>query len=136
MSDYLNVPQDTALDLTDIDTLTRLSMAIMIKENGQSEVSKISNDVIYKGIHSALGLVSLPDSPQASKRLTGSAAFDALDASDQAKYLKQASLMDKERQQQQQEKLGTALADSFAAWENGLDAPNAPSENYHFCFRL
>ncbi|MDN0017982.1 hypothetical protein [Providencia stuartii] len=128
VSDYLNVPRDTALDLTDIDTLTRLSMAIMIKENGQSEVSKISNDVISNGIHSALGLASLPDSPQASKRLTGSAAFDALDASDQAKYLKQASLIDKERQQQQQEKLGTALADSFAAWENGFDAPNAPSE--------
>ncbi|WOC01665.1 MULTISPECIES: hypothetical protein [unclassified Providencia] len=128
VSDYLNVPRDTILDLTDLDTLTRLSMAIMIQENGKDEVAKLSSNDLSSGIQSALGLVSLPDSPQASKRLTGSAAFDALDASDQAKYLKQASLIDKERQQQEQEQLGTALADSFAAWERGLDAPNAPSE--------
>lgn len=128
VSDYLNVPRDTVLDLTNLDTLTRLSMAIMIQENGKDEVAKLSSNDLSSGIQSALGLVSLPDSPQASKRLTGSAAFDALDASDQAKYLKQASLIDKERQQQEQEQLGTALADSFAAWERGLDAPNAPSE--------
>ncbi|MBN4863281.1 hypothetical protein [Providencia stuartii] len=128
VSDYLNVPRDTVLDLTDLDTLTRLSMAIMIQENGKDEVAKLSSNDLSSGIQSALGLVSLPDSPQASKRLTGSVAFNALDASDQAKYIKQASLMDKERQQQEQEQLGTALADSFAAWERGLDAPNAPAE--------
>ncbi|WP_144141221.1 hypothetical protein [Providencia rettgeri] len=128
VSDYLNVPRDTALDLTDLDTLTRLSMAIMIQENGQGEVSKLSNDDISSGIQSALGLVSLPSSPNAPKRLTGSVAFDALDESDQAKYLKQAEQMDKQRQQQLQTELGTTISDSYAAWENGLDAPNAPSE--------
>ncbi|MEQ5318009.1 hypothetical protein ABN239_13315 [Providencia vermicola] len=127
VSDYLNVPRDTALDLTDLDTLTRLSMAIMIQENGQGEVSKLSNDDISSGIQSALGLVSLPSS-NAPKRLTGSVAFDALDESDQAKYLKQAEQMDKQRQQQLQTELGTTISDSYAAWENGLDAPNAPSE--------
>lgn len=128
VSDYLNVPRDTVLDLTDLDTLTRLSMAIMIQENGQGEVSKLSNDDISSGIQSALGLVSLPSSPNAPKRLTGSVAFDALDESDQAKYLKQAEQMDKQRQQQLQTELGTTISDSYAAWENGLDAPNAPSE--------
>lgn len=128
VSDYLNVPRDTVLDLTDLDTLTRLSMAIMIQENGQGEVSKLSNDDISNGIQSALGLVNLSSSPNAPKRLTGSVAFDALDESDQAKYLKQAEQMDKQRQQQLQTELGATISDSYAAWENGLDAPNAPSE--------
>lgn len=127
VSEYLNVPRDTRLDLTDLNTLTRLSMAIMIKENGQSEFDKIAGDDISNGIQAALGLVDLQQSGQAPKRLTGSAAFDALDQSDQAKYLRQAEQMDKQRQQKAQEELGTRMADAYAAWENGLDAPSAPS---------
>ncbi|MEA1624732.1 hypothetical protein RPN16_24575 [Salmonella enterica] len=127
VSEYLNVQRDTRLDLTDLNTLTRLSMAIMIKENGQSEFDKIAGDDISNGIQAALGLVDLPQSGQAPKRLTGSAAFDALDQSDQAKYLRQAEQMDKQRQQKAQEELGTRMADAYAAWENGLDAPGAPS---------
>ncbi len=127
VSEYLNVPRDTRLDLTDLNTLTRLSMAIMIKENGQSEFDKIAGDDISNGIQAALGLVDLPQSGQAPKRLTGSAAFDALDQSDQAKYLRQAEQMDKQRQQKAQEELGTRMADAYAAWENGLDAPGTPS---------
>ncbi|MEM8027415.1 hypothetical protein Q4R25_12660 [Morganella morganii] len=127
VSEYLNVPRDTRLDLTDLNTLTRLSMAIMIKENGQGEFNKIAGDDISNGIQAALGLVDLPQSEQAPKRLTGSAAFDALDQSDQAKYLRQAEQMDKQRQQKAQEELGTRMADAYAAWENGLDAPGAPS---------
>lgn len=127
VSEYLNVPRDTRLDLTDLNILTRLSMAIMIKENGQSEFDKIAGDDISNGIQAALGLVDLPQSGQAPKRLTGSAAFDALDQSDQAKYLRQAEQMDKQRQQKAQEELGTRMADAYAAWENGLDAPGAPS---------
>ncbi len=99
----------------------------MIKENGQSEFDKIAGDDISNGIQAALGLVDLPQSGQAPKRLTGSAAFDALDQSDQAKYLRQAEQMDKQRQQKAQEELGTRMADAYAAWENGLDAPGAPS---------
>ena len=99
VSEYLNVPRDTRLDLTDLNTLTRLSMAIMIKENGQSEFDKIAGDDISNGIQAALGLVDLPQSGQVPKRLTGSAAFDALDQSDRAKYLRQAEQMDKQRQQ-------------------------------------
>ncbi len=128
VSDYLNVPRDTVLDLTDLDTLTRLSMAIMTQENGEGEVSKISKEDLSAGMQSALGLVSLSSTDQAPKRLTGSSAFDALDSSDQAKYLKQAEQMDKQRQQQLQTELGTTISDSYAAWENGLDAPNSPSE--------
>lgn len=127
VSENLNVPRDTRLDLTDLNTLTRLSMAIMIKENGQGEFNKIAGDDISNGIQAALGLVDLPQSEQAPKRLTGSAAFDALDQSDQAKYLRQAEQMDKQRQQKAQEELGTRMADAYAAWENGLDAPHAPS---------
>lgn len=127
VSEYLNVPRDTRLDLTDLNTLTRLSMAIMIKENGQGEFNKIAGDDISNGIQAALGLVDLPQSEQAPKRLTGSAAFDALDQSDQAKYLRQAEQMDKQRQQKAQEELGTRMADAYAAWENGLDTTGAPS---------
>lgn len=127
VSEYLNVPRDTRLDLTDLNTLTRLSMAIMIKENGQGEFNKIAGDDISNGIQAALGLVDLPQSGQVPKRLTGSAAFDALDQSDQAKYLRQAEQMDKQHQQKAQEELGTRMADAYAAWENGLDAPGAPS---------
>lgn len=136
VSEYLNVPRDTRLDLTDLNTLTRLSMAIMIKENGQSEFNKISGDDISNGIQAALGLVDLSQTAQPAsggqpvqvpKRLTGSAAFDALDQSDQAKYLRQAEQMDKQRQQKAQEELGTRMADAYAAWESGLDAPGAPS---------
>lgn len=127
VSEYLNVPRDARLDLTDLNTLTRLSMAIMIKENGQGEFNKIAGDDISNGIQAALGLVDLPQSEQAPKRLTGSAAFDALDQSDQAKYLRQAEQMDKQRQQKAQEELGTRMADAYTAWENGLDAPGAPS---------
>ncbi len=128
VSDYLNVQRDTRLDLTDLNTLTRLSMAIMIQEVGQNEVKKIAGDDISNGIQAALGLVDLPQSGRAPKRLTGSAAFDALDQSDQAKYLRQAEQMDKQRQQKAQEELGTRMEDAYAAWENGLDAPNAPSD--------
>lgn len=128
VSEYLNVPRDTRLDLTDLNTLTRLSMAIMIQEVGQNEVKKIAGDDISNGIQAALGLVDLPQSEQAPKRLTGSAAFDALDQSDQAKYLRQAEQMEKQRQQKAQEELGTRMEDAYAAWENGLDAPNAPSD--------
>ncbi|EPC7542060.1 hypothetical protein ACR2Y1_000081 [Morganella morganii] len=136
VSEYLNVPRDTRLDLTDLNTLTRLSMAIMIKENGQSEFNKISGDDISNGIQAALGLVDLSQTAQSAsggqpvqvpKRLTGSAAFDALDQSDQAKYLRQAEQMDKQRQQKAQEELGIRMADAYAAWENGLDAPGVPS---------
>lgn len=136
VSEYLNVPRDTRLDLTDLNTLTRLSMAIMIKENGQGEFNKIAGDDISNGIQAALGLVDLSQTAQPAsggqpvqvpKRLTGSAAFDALDQSDQAKYLRQAEQMDKQRQQKAQEELGTRMADAYAAWENGLDAPGAPS---------
>lgn len=129
VSNYLDVPADQPLDLTDLNTLTRLSMAIMIKENGQRSAESIAKEDITSGIQSALGLVELPAATQVPKRLTGSAAFDALDASDQAKYLKQAEQMDKQRQQQLQLDLGTRVSDAYAAWENGLDAPNAPSQN-------
>lgn len=129
VSNYLGVPADQPLDLTDLNTLTRLSMAIMIKENGQRSAESIAKEDIASGIQSALGLVELPAATQVPKRLTGSAAFDALDASEQAKYLKQAEQMDKQRQQQLQLDLGTRVSDAYAAWENGLDAPNAPSQN-------
>lgn len=125
VSGYMNVDRSTPLDLTDLNTLTKLSMAIMAQENGKNDYT---NEQIANGMHSALGLTNLPQVTQQPKRLTGSAAFDALDESDQAKYLKQAEQMDKQRQQQLQTELGTTISDSYAAWENGLDAPNAPSE--------
>ena len=105
-------------------------MAIMIKENGQSEFLIKSPVMIYLERHSGgAGLVDLPQSGRSSKakiyRIRG--IRDALDQSDPGKYLRQAEQMDKQRQQKAQEELGTRMADAYAAWENGLDAPDAPS---------
>lgn len=108
-----------------------MTMAIITQENKGHKID-YTQAQISNGMQSALGLSSLPKSERQPKRLTGSAAFDALDESDQAKYLKQAEQMDKQRQQQLQIELGTTISDSYAAWENGLDAPNAPSEKLLF----
>lgn len=127
VSEYIGVGRDVPLDLTDLNTLTKMTMAIITQENKGHKID-YTQAQISNGMQSALGLSSLPKSERQPKRLTGSVAFDALDESDQAKYLKQAEQMDKQRQQQLQTELGTTISDSYAAWENGLDAPNAPSE--------
>lgn len=127
VSEYIGVDRDVPLDLTDLNTLTKITMAIITQENKGHKID-YTNEQISNGMQSALGLTSLPKSERQPKRLTGSVAFDALDESDQAKYLKQAEQIDKQRQQQLQTELGTTISDSYAAWENGLDAPNAPSE--------
>lgn len=127
VSEYIGVDRDVPLDLTDLNTLTKMTMAIITQENKGHRID-YTQAQISNGMQSALGLTILPKSERQPKRLTGSVAFDALDESDQAKYLKQAEQMDKQRQQQLQTELGTTISDSYAAWENGLDAPNAPSE--------
>lgn len=123
VSGYLGVSRDVRLDLTDLNTLTKISMAIMMQENKGHDIG-YSEGQISSGMQSALGLKDLPDS---SKRLTESAAFSGLSASLQAGYIRQSSQIDKERRGKAQEELGTRMADAYAAWENGLDAPNAPS---------
>lgn len=123
VSGYLGVSRDVRLDLTDLNTLTKISMAIMMQENKGHDIG-YSEGQISSGMQSALGLKELPDS---SKRLTESAAFSGLSASLQAGYIRQSSQIDKERRGKAQEELGTRMADAYAAWENGLDAPNAPS---------
>ncbi|MEM8448474.1 hypothetical protein Q4R84_14790 [Morganella morganii] len=123
VSGYLGVSRDVRLDLTDLNTLTKISMAIMMQENKGHDIG-YSEGQISSGMQSALGLKELPDS---SKRLTESAAFSGLSASLQAGYIRQSSQIDKERRGKAQEELGTRMADAYAAWENGLDAPSAPS---------
>lgn len=123
VSGYLGVSRDVRLDLTDLNTLTKISMAIMMQENKGHDIG-YSEGQISSGMQSALGLKELPDS---SKRLTESAAFSGLSASLQAGYIRQSSQIDKERRGKAQEELGTRMADAYAAWENGLDAPGAPS---------
>ncbi|MFN2937333.1 hypothetical protein ACKUEU_25580, partial [Escherichia coli] len=85
------------LDLTNLDTLTHLSTAIMYKENGRNRVN-YTDEQIATGIQSALGFVQLQATSEATKLLTGSAAFDALDEADQAKYLRQAEQLRKQKQ--------------------------------------
>lgn len=128
VSDYLGVAPNQPLDLTNLDTLTHLSTAIMYKENGRNRVN-YTDEQIATGIQSALGFVELQATPEAPKLLTGSAAFDALDEADQAKYLRQAEQLRKQKQGELQQQFGTRVADSYAAWERGLEAPNAPTHD-------
>ncbi len=128
VSDYLGVAPNQPLDLTNLDTLTHLSTAIMYKENGRNRVN-YTDEQIATGIQSALGFVELQATSEAPKLLTGSAAFDALDEADQAKYLRQAEQLRKKKQGELQQQLGTRVADSYAAWERGLEAPNAPTHD-------
>ncbi|HEK2062937.1 TPA: hypothetical protein SMS29_000228 [Proteus mirabilis] len=128
VSDYLGVAPNQPLDLTNLDTLTHLSTAIMYKENGRNRVN-YTNEQIATGIQSALGFVELQATSEAPKLLTGSAAFDALDEADQAKYLRQAEQLRKQKQGELQQQFGTRVADSYAAWERGLEAPNAPTHD-------
>ncbi|MDH2394333.1 hypothetical protein QDQ39_00750 [Providencia rettgeri] len=124
VSEYIGVDRDVPLDLTDLNTLTKMTMAIITQENKGHKIDYTSEQ-ISNGINSAIGLITLPNS---TKRLTGSVAFDALNEAEQAGYIRQSSQIDKQRQQQLQTELGTIISDSYAAWERGLDAPNAPSE--------
>lgn len=128
VSDYLGVAPNQPLDLTNLDTLTHLSTAIMYKENGRNRVN-YTDEQIATGIQSALGFVELQTTSEAPKLLTGSAAFDALDEADQAKYLRQAEQLRKQKQGELQQQFGTRVADSYAAWERGLEAPNAPTHD-------
>ncbi|WP_435532288.1 hypothetical protein [Proteus vulgaris] len=128
VSDYLGVAPNQPLDLTNLDTLTHLSTAIMYKENGRNRVN-YTDEQIATGIQSALGFVELQATSEAPKLLTGSAAFDALDEADQAKYLRQAEQLRKQKQGELQQQFGTRVADSYAAWERGLEAPNAPTHD-------
>ncbi|WP_163826551.1 hypothetical protein [Proteus vulgaris] len=128
VSDYLGVAPNQPLDLTNLDTLTHLSTAIMYKENGRNRVN-YTDEQIATGIQSALGFVELQTTSEAPKLLTGSAAFDALDEADQAKCLRQAEQLRKQKQGELQQQFGTRVADSYAAWERGLEAPNAPTHD-------
>ncbi|SQI37500.1 Uncharacterised protein [Providencia alcalifaciens] len=86
VSEYIGVDRDVPLDLTDLNTLTKMTMAIITQENKGHKIN-YTQAQISNGMQSALGLSSLPKSERQPKRLTGSVAFDALDESDQAKIL-------------------------------------------------
>lgn len=121
----LEVPPNTRLDLTDINTLTKLSKAIIKKENGQSNYTDAQ---ISAGVQAALGVRTLPRSPNAEKRLTGMSAFDALNADDQGKYMRQAEAMMNQQRTQYRGQLESVLKDATAAYMRGKEYPNAPGQ--------
>jgi len=121
----LEVPPNTRLDLTDINTLTKLSKAIIKKENGQSNYTDAQ---ISSGVQAALGVSALPPSPNAEKRITGMSAFDALNADDQGKYMRQAEAMMNQQRSQYRGELEGVLKDATAAYMRGKDFPNAPGQ--------
>lgn len=121
----LGVPPNTRLDMTDITTLTKLSKAIIKRENGQSNYTDAQ---ISSGLQAALGVSSLPPAQDAMKRLTGMSAFDALNAEDQGKFMRQAEAIGNQQRAQYRGQLEGVLKDATAAYMRGKEYPNAPGQ--------
>lgn len=122
----LGVAPDAQIDLTDINTLSKLSKAIMQHENGQMNYSDAQ---INSGLQAALGVNSLPPAAGAVKRLTGMSAFDALNADDQGKYLRQAEAMRSQQQTQMRAVLTDQISDAKAAYMKGVEFASPPTQD-------
>lgn len=126
VSKKLGVAPGDKLDLTNINTLTTLSKAIMQHENGQMNYT---DQQIGSGLQAALGISQLPPAEGAAKRLTGMSAFDALNAADQAKYLRQAEAIGNQQRALYRGQLEGILKDATASYLRGKEYPNAPGQD-------
>ncbi|ECI7957161.1 hypothetical protein E2G06_20350 [Salmonella enterica subsp. enterica] len=123
----LGVSADDRLNLSNIKTLGTLTKAIMAQENGAGKVA-YSDQQISAGLQAALGVSQLPPSPDAPKRYTSSAWFDALNTADQAKVMRQIDAMDEQARGQYRSELTGRVKDATAAYMRGMDFPGAPSQ--------
>lgn len=121
----IGVSPGDKLDLTNIGTLTSLSKAIMQHENGQM---KFTDQQIGSGLQAALGINQLPPAESAPKRLTGMAAFEALNAADQGKFMRQAEAIGNQQKAQYRSQLEGVVKDANAAYLRGKEYPNAPGQ--------
>ncbi|WP_059244414.1 hypothetical protein [Escherichia albertii] len=126
VSSALGVSDNEKLNLSNIKTLSTVSKAIMATENN-GEVG-YSDQQISTGLQAALGATQLPASPDAPKRYTGSAWFDALNTADQAKVMRQLDALDEQSRVKYRSELTGRVKDASAAYTRGVDFPNPPSQ--------
>lgn len=125
VSKKLGVAPGDKLDLTNINTLTTLSKAIMQHENGQMNYT---DQQIGSGLQAALGISQLPPAEGATKRLTGMAAFDAMNAADQSKYLRQAEAIGNQQKAKYRTELDSVVKDANASFLKGVEYPSLPGQ--------
>lgn len=118
----VGVTADQKLDVSNPDTLKKLSAAIINHENGNQP---FSDQQLNTGASAALGLTSLPTS---HKRYTGNAAFDAASPQAQASFLRQADQIRKQQQAEYRTNIDGKVRDATAAYMRGVEFPDAPTQ--------
>lgn len=118
----IGVTADQKLDVSNPDTLKKLSAAIIHHENGNQPFSE---QQLNAGSSAALGLMSLPTT---QKRYTGNAAFDAATPQAQASFLRQADQIRKQQQAEYRTNIDGQVRDATAAYMRGVEFPDAPTQ--------
>lgn len=118
----VGVSADQKIDVSNPDTLKKLSAAIIHHENGNQP---FSDQQLNTGASAALGLMSLPTS---QKRYTGNAAFDAASPQAQASFLRQADQIRKQQQAEYRTNIDGKVRDATAAYMRGVEFPDAPTQ--------
>ncbi|MFA2493526.1 hypothetical protein GQE75_02950 [Escherichia coli] len=122
VSAQLGVEPDQPVNASDPDTLKALCAAIIHHENGEQPYSA---QQISTGVNAALGVTDLPTS---NKRYSGNAAFDAASPQAQAAFLRQSEQMRNQQQAEYRALLDGRVRDANAAYQRGVEFPNAPSQ--------
>lgn len=120
--EQIGATPDQKLDVSNPDTLKKLSAAIIHHENGDQP---FSDQQLNTGASAALGLMSLPTS---QKRYTGNAAFDAASPQAQASFLRQADQIRKQQQAEYRTNIDGQVRDATAAYMRGVEFPDAPQQ--------
>jgi len=118
----VGVTADQKIDVSNPDTLKKLSAAIIHHENGDQP---FSDQQLNTGASAALGLMSLPTS---QKRYTGNAAFDAASPQAQSSFLRQADQIRKQQQAEYRTNIDGQVRDATAAYMRGVEFPDAPTQ--------
>lgn len=119
----LGVKPDQPIDASNPDVLKALCAAIIHHENGSQPYS---DQELSGGVSAALGLSALPE---AGKRYTGNAAFDAASPQAQAAFLRQADQQRKQQQAEYRVQVDGRVRDASAAYMRGVEFPNPPQQS-------
>lgn len=122
VSKQVGIAPDVPLDVSNPDTLKKLTAAIINHENGSQP---FGDQQLNTGASAALGLLSLPTS---QKRLTGNAAFDAASPQAQSSFLRQADQIRKQQQAEYRTNIDGKVRDATAAYMRGVEFPDAPQQ--------
>ncbi|MDI7549268.1 hypothetical protein QLY96_20230 [Cronobacter sakazakii] len=118
----LGVEPNQPVNASDPDTLKALCAAIIHHENGEQPYNA---QQLSTGVNAALGIADLPSS---NKRYTGNAAFDAASPQAQAAFLRQSEQMRNQQQAEYRALLDGRVRDANAAYQRGVEFPDAPSQ--------